>query len=305
MYKYLFLIGCVFWMNVVKAQELRARVTVITSRVSNNVNRNVFQTLQSSLNNFLNNRKWTSETYAVNERIECNFLLNLESTDELNIYSASLTIQSARPIFNTNYISPIINFKDDNIYFKYQEFQQLDFNENRVSGNDALASNLTAVFAYYAYMIIGVDAASFSMHGGDPYFQKAQNIVNNAPDGRNITGWKSFDGIRNRYWLVTNITDTRYGAIHDIYYVYYRSAMDIFYQDEKAARAEMMNVLNLLDQFNTDNPNTMVIQFFFQGKATEWIKIFSKASPPDKATALEMLSRLDITNAGKYKDELK
>jgi len=305
MYKYLFVIGCMFWMNVVKAQELRARVTVITSRVSNNINRNAFQTLQSSLNNFLNNRKWTTETYDVNERIECNFLLNLESTDEINVYSASLTIQSARPIFNTNYISPIINFKDDNIYFKYLEFQQLDFNENRVAGNDALASNLTAIFAYYAYMIIGVDAASFSMHGGDPYFQKAQNIVNNAPDGRNISGWKSFDGIRNRYWLVTNITDTRYGAMHDIYYVYYRSAMDIFYQDENAARAEMMNVLNLLDQFNTDNPNTMVLQFFFQGKATELIKIFSKASPPDKATALDMLSRLDITNAGKYKEELK
>ena len=154
MYKYLFVIGCVFWMNVIKAQELRARVTVITTRVSNNINKNAFQTLQSSLNNFLNNRKWTAETYAVNERIECNFLLNLESTDEINVYSASLTIQSARPIFNTNYISPIINFKDDNIYFKYQEFQQLDFNENRVAGNDALASNLTAIFAYYAYMII-------------------------------------------------------------------------------------------------------------------------------------------------------
>jgi hypothetical protein len=294
-----------FWMNVIKAQELRARVTVITTKVSNNVNKKVFQTLQTSLNNFLNNRKWTSETYAVDERIECNFLLNIESTDELNVYSASLTIQSARPVFNTNYVSPIINFKDDNIYFKYQEFQLLDFNENRVAGNDGLTSNLTAVFAYYTYMIIGVDVASFSSHGGDPYFQKAQNIVNNAPDGRNISGWKSFDGIRNRYWLVTNITDTRYGAIHDIYYAYYRSGMDIFYQDEKAARAEMMNVLNLLDQFNSDNPNTMVMQFFFQGKATEWIKIFSKASPPDKATALDMLSRLDITNAGKYKEELK
>jgi hypothetical protein len=294
-----------FWMNVIKAQELRARVTVITTKVSNNVNKKVFQTLQTSLNNFLNNRKWTSETYAVDERIECNFLLNIESTDELNVYSASLTIQSARPVFNTNYVSPIINFKDDNIYFKYQEFQLLDFNENRVAGNDGLTSNLTAVFAYYTYMIIGVDVASFSSHGGDPYFQKAQNIVNNAPDGRNISGWKSFDGIRNRYWLVTNITDTRYGAIHDIYYAYYRSAMDVFYQDEKAARAEMMNVLNLLDQFNSDNPNTMVLQFFFQGKATELIKIFSKASPPDKATALDMLSRLDITNAGKYKEELK
>jgi hypothetical protein len=164
MNKYFLVIGCIFWMNVIKAQELRARVTVITTKVSNNVNKKAFQTLQSSLNNFLNNRKWTSETYGVDERIECNFLLNVESTDELNVYSASLNIQSARPVFNTNYISPIINFKDDNIYFKYLEFQQLDFNENRVAGNDALTSNLTAIFAYYAYMIIGVDAASAEVY---------------------------------------------------------------------------------------------------------------------------------------------
>ena len=138
-------------------QELNARVTVVTTRVSNNVNRNTFLTLQTALNNFLNNRKWTSETYAPNERIDCNFLINLESTSETNVYKGSLTIQAARPVFNTNYLSPIINYKDDDLTFKYIEFQQLDFNENRVTGTDALASNLTAVFAYYAYLIIGFD----------------------------------------------------------------------------------------------------------------------------------------------------
>jgi len=291
--------------KISNAQELKARVTVVTTRVSNNVNRNVFQTLQTALNNFLNNRKWTAETYGANEKIDCNFLLNVESTDELNVYSASITIQSARPIYNSSYLSPIINYKDDNFSFKYLEFQQLDFNENRVTGNDPLASNLTAVFAYYAYLVIGFDAASFSLHGGDTYFQKAQNIVNSAPDGRSITGWKAFDGIRNRYWLVNNMLDTRYTAMHDVYYNYYRSSMDKLYEDEKTARIEMLNVLNLLDGFNIENPNTMINQFFFQGKSNELIKIFSKASPPDKATALEILSKLDITNAGKYKDQLK
>ena len=291
--------------NMANAQELNARVTVVTTRVSNNVNRNTFLTLQTALNNFLNNRKWSSDTYAPNERIECNFLLNLESTSETNVYKASITIQAARPVFNTSYLSPIINFKDDDVIFKYIEFQQLDFNENRVTGTDPLASNLTAVFAYYAYLVIGFDADSFSPKGGEIFFQKAQNVVNNAPDGRNIAGWKAFDGIRNRYWLVENISNSRFAVMHDVYYNYYRLVMDKMYEDEKAARAELLNVLNLLDNFNTENPNKMITQFFFQGKATELVKVFSKATPPEKARAMELLPKLDLTNAGKYKEELK
>lgn len=287
------------------AQELNARVTVVTTRVANNVNRNAFKTLETALNNFMNNRKWTSDAYAVAERIECQLLLNMESTDELNVYTGSLTIQSGRPIYNTSYMSPIINFKDDNVAFRYQEFQLLEFNENRVTGNDPLVSNLTALFAYYAYMIIGFDNLSFSPRGGDPYFLKAQNIVNNAPDGRNISGWKAFDGIRNRYWLAENILNNRYTAMHDAYYNYYRQCLDKFYEKPDAARAEMLNVLNIISDFNQQNPNTMINQFFFQGKASELIKIFSKAAPQDKSAAREMLIKLDITNAGRYQEELK
>ncbi|MFN8248794.1 MAG: DUF4835 family protein [Ferruginibacter sp.] len=287
------------------AQEFNARVTVVSNRVGNNVNRNTFTTLQTALNNFINNRKWTSETYAANERIECNFLLNLESTGDVNVYKASLTIQAARPVFNTSYVSPIVNFKDDDVMFKYVEFQQLDFNDNRVTGSDGLVSNLTATFAYYAYLVLGFDGDSFAPKGGELYFQKAQNIVNNAPDGRGISGWKAFDGLRNRYWLVENMSNSRYNIIHDVYYNYYRLVLDKMYEDEKAARTELLNVLNLLNTFNTDNPNTMINQFFFQGKSTEFIKIFSKALPPDKARAVDLLSKLDLTNAAKYKDELK
>ncbi|MBS1733943.1 MAG: DUF4835 family protein [Bacteroidetes bacterium] len=287
------------------AQEFNARVTVVSNRVGNNVNRNTFTTLQTALNNFINNRKWTTETYAANERIECNFLLNLESTGDVNVYKASLTIQAARPVFNTSYVSPIINFKDDDVMFKYVEFQQLDFNDNRVTGSDGLVSNLTATFAYYAYLVLGFDGDSFAPKGGELYFQKAQNIVNNAPDGRGISGWKAFDGLRNRYWLVENMSNSRYNIIHDVYYNYYRLVLDKMYEDEKAARTELLNVLNLLNTFNTDNPNTMINQFFFQGKSTEFIKIFSKALPPDKARAVDLLSKLDLTNAAKYKDELK
>jgi Domain of unknown function (DUF4835) len=291
--------------KITVAQELKANITVVSNQVGNNVNQNVFRTLQTALNTFINTRKWTTDTYQPNERIECNFLLNLQSTGDLNVYNASITIQAARPVFNTSYLSPIINFKDDNVIFKYVEFQQLEFNENRVTGSDALVSNLTAIIAYYANMVIGFDYASFSLRGGDPYFQKAQNIVNNAPDGRGISGWKAFDGIRNRYWLVENMLNSRYTIMHDVYYNYYRLGLDKLYEDENGARVEVMNVLNLLNNFNTDNPNKMINQFFFQGKSTELIKLFSKAPVQDKLRASELLQKMDITNASKYKDELK
>ena len=297
-------LSCLFSVRL-QSQELTARVTINSSRVGNTVNRNVFTTLQNALNTFLNNRKWTSDDFLPAEKIDCNFLLNLQQTQDANVYSASLTIQAARPVFNSTYLSPLVNFQDDDITFKYLEFQQLEFNENRVAGNDALASNLTAVFAYYVYMILGFDYDSFSPKGGMPYFQKAQNVINNAPEGRGISGWKAFDGIRNRYWLTENMLNSRYALMHDIYYNYYRTSLDKMYDDENTARAEMLNVLNLLTAFNADNPNTMINQFFFQGKANELIRLFSKSAQQDKGRAAELLQKLDVTNAARYKNELK
>ena len=221
------------------------------------------------------------------------------------MYSASLTIQAARPIFNSSYASPIINFQDEDIYFKYIEFQQLEFNENRVGGTEPLSSNLTAIFAYYVNMIIAFDYASFSPRGGDAYFLKAQNIVNNAPETRGIIGWKAFDGRRNRYWLVENMMNTRYAILHDIYYGYYHLGLDKMFEDEKTARIEVLAALNRLNNFNTDNQNTMINQFFFQGKSNELIKIFSKADQQDKIRASDILQKMDITNATRYKEELQ
>lgn len=303
--KAIFILFCLLFINIVNAQELNARVTVNSSRIGTSVNKNTFQSLQTALNTFLNTRKWTVDNFLPNEKIDCNFLLNLQPTNDANVYSASLSIQAGRPIFNSSYLSPLINFQDADVIFKYVDFQQLEFNENRVSGTDGLVSNLTAIFAYYANMVIAFDYDSYSQRGGIPYFQKAQNIVNNAPEARGISGWKAFDGTRNRYWLVENMQNSRYAIMHDIYYNYYRKAGDKLYEDENMARVEMLNVLNQLSSFNADNINTMINQFFFQGKANELIKIFSKASPQDKVRASELLQKLDITNAARYKEELK
>ena len=288
-----------------KAQEINARVTVLANQVSSTVDRKVFQTLQTGLNNFLNKRKWTMDAYEPSEKIDCSFLLNLTNVEETNVYRATLTIQAGRPIYKTSYLSPIVNFQDNDFVFRYVEFQPIEFNDTRVMGTEPLAANLTAVLAYYIYIILGLDYDSFSPRGGDVYFQKAINIVNQAPDGRNISGWKAFDGQRNRYWLAENFMNSRYTLMHDAYYTYYRQAMDKLVENEQEARSQILNALGMVNTVHAESPNIMIIPFFFQGKADELIRVFQKADPQDKQRAAELLQRLDITNANRYKQELK
>lgn len=288
----------------VQAQELQAKVTINSSRINSQTDKKIFQTLQSALNNFLNSRKWTKETFQPSEKIVCNFLLTINQADN-NLYQSSLIIQAARPVYNSSYETPLINFMDENVTFKYIEYQALEFNESRVSGTDPAVSNLTAVLAFYANIILGLDFDSFALKGGDAYFQKAQAIVNNAPDGRDILGWRAFDGQRNRYWLIENLTNSRYTLMHDAMYSYFRLGMDKMYDNEMDARKSIMNTLNMLSNINADAPNSMILHFFFLGRNSEFINIFKKATPDEKSRASEMLGKLDISNANRYKQELR
>ena len=283
------------------AQELQAKFTIVANRVSTEVDKKIFQTLQTALTNFLNNRRWTNDTYQPQEKIKCNFLLTIDEAPGNNIYKSTLTIQAARPIYNSTYESPIINFQDPSVQFKYVEFQPIEFNENRVQGSDPMAANLTAVLAYYVNIILGMDYDSFSPRGGDPYFQKAQYIVNNAPEGGDISGWKAFEGLRNRFKLAQNFTDNRFNLIHDAIYTYYRS-FDKFYENDADGRNGILSALSYLNTINTENPNSMVMQFFFQGKSNELVKMFSKAEGDMKTKARDFLVKLDLTNASAYKE---
>lgn len=283
------------------AQEIQARVDILTNKISSQVDRKVFTTLQNGLTNFINSRKWTTDVFQPNERIQCSFLLTLSQDLGSNVYRGALTVQAARPAFNTTYVSPLLNLQDDNLTFKYVEYQPIEFNENRVQGNDPLVANLTATIAYYINVILGLDYASFNLRGGDPYFQKAWNIVNNAPDAKDIAGWKSFDGLRNRYWLAENLNNNRFTLFHDALYAYYRTGLDVFYENEEAGRNGILNALSYLNSVRTDNLNSMIVPVFFQGKGNELFKIFSKATGEQKASAKELLSKLDITNLALYK----
>lgn len=282
------------------AQELRATVNVVASSVQNTTDKRVYNTLQSAVKDFINNRRWSDDAFAPAERIECNFLINITSEVSSGTYRANLTVQASRPVFNTNYTSTLFNFQDNNLVFKYAEFQSLEFSDTRVSGSDPMAANLTAVLAYYAYIILGMDYDSFSPRGGDPYFKKALNIVNNAPDGKDISGWKAFEGNRNRYWLIDNLTNVKFARFHDVMYQYHRQGLDVMYDDVARGRGSIINCVNMLAAINEDVPNSMLLQVFFLAKNEEVFRIFNRATPQEKGRVSQLLATMDVPNANKY-----
>ena len=243
--------------------------------------------------------------FAQNEKIQCNFLVNMAGATDNNTYTCQLTIQSARPVYNTSYQSALINYLDESVTFKYIQYQTMDFNENRVGGADPLTANLTAVFAYYCYIILGLNFDSYGLRGGDQYYLKAQNIVNNAPETNAINGWKPFDGLRNRYWLVENLLNPKYNPIHDAIYNYYRQGLDQMFDHESDARGAVLNALIALNSVNTEFPNIMWMQIFFQGKGTEIGNVFKRGTPDEKSRALDILTRVDVSNLNQYKQDLQ
>jgi hypothetical protein len=288
-----------------KAQDVQANIQIIATRIPTTVDHKIFRTLQTALTNFVNGRKWSNESFQSNERINCNLVFNLSQSLDNNEFNGTLTVQASRAIYNSAYQSPLINYLDENVIFRYVEYQSLDFSESRVQGNEPVAANLTAVVAYYIYTILGLEFDSFSPRGGDVYFQKAENIVNNSPDATEIIGWRAFDGLRNRYWLMENLTNSKYALVHDALYNYYRLGLDQMYDKEIDGRNAILNTLNQLNTVNTETPNTMIIQFFFIGKGNEIAGIFKKASFDEKQRALDVLTKIDIGNANLYKQYLQ
>ncbi|WP_344975387.1 DUF4835 family protein [Compostibacter hankyongensis] len=283
------------------AQELQATVTVMADKVRG-TDPKVFKTLQNAIRDFLNTRKWTNRSYAPNEKIVCNFLLNIQKAAGDNVYAASLTVQSIRPVYNASYQTNLLNYEDPNVTFRYVEFQPLNFNDNQPGGSDPLQANLTAVLAYYAYMIVGFDEDSFVPRGGDAFFKKAQQIVSNAPEGRDINGWKAFEGNRNRYWLVDNLLNSRLNRFHEVFYQYHRKGLDVMYDHMSEGREAVLKTLSVLNAIRADNPNVMLMPLFFTAKSAELAGIFSKAPPQERLEAANLLKQLDPSNSGRYEN---
>jgi hypothetical protein len=187
----------------------------------------------------------------------------------------------------------MLNYLDNNFRFRYLEYQSLEFNEN------THLSNLTSVLAYYVYIVLGLDFDTFSEYGGAPYYIKAQNIVNNAQNAREI-GWKAFESDKNRYWLVHDLLDTRYEEIHNCYYRYHRVGMDMLSEKTEDGRYDITEALEELRGVYRDNPSAFILKIFFDAKADEIIKIYSEAFPNEQARIVKLLTEIDPANSTKY-----
>lgn len=274
------------------AQELNCQVSVLTPQIQAS-DKTIYDKLQNDLREFMNNRKWTNDEFLNQERIECSIVITISeriSTDEFN---ASIQVSSRRPVYHSSYNSTMFNHQDKDFAFRYVQDQAIEFDEGNVR------SNLTAVLAYYAYIIIGFDYDSFSPLGGSLYFTKAQDIANNA---QNLPerGWKAFESSRNRYWAVENLQNSVFRPLRDAIYTYHRLGLDKFESNFTDARAVVTEALKSLRKVYQDKPNSFLMQLFFTAKADEIVNIYSAATPAEKSELVPILSQIDPANALKY-----
>ena len=296
---------CIVFASSLHAQELAATITIQSSKVDNQVDTKIFPQLQTQLKDFINQRKWANDAFSNEEKIDCSFYITIESVVSPGVYDAKLSIVSKRPVFNASYSSSVLNMQDAKFTFKYQLSQPIEFNENRIQGADPLESNLTATLAYYIYIILGLDYDSFAPKAGMPYFNKALNIVFNAPEGSGISGWKSYDGQRNRYILIDNLTKSGNDKVHDVIYSYYRDGLDQMTDKPELAKSNILNALINLEQMNEGAVSGMLIPLFMQAKFSEIVGIFNKSDKATRKQLLTTLSSLDIANINKYKEKLE
>lgn len=271
-----------FLLGQLQAQELNATVTINTQQI-NQTNQSVFNTLKKSLEEFINQTKWTNLKILPNEKINCNFTL-VFTKYESNNFEANLLVQATRPVFNTAYHTAILNLQDNNLAFSYQQYEPLTFQINNFE------SNLTSVIAYYAYIIIGFDANSFSENRGSRFFEQAQNVVINAQSS-GYSGWLD-DGSNNRWLLINELLASNYSNYHKAWYQYHRLGLDTFTTDEKSTKIALENAIGLLDDISTIRLNSYVVNLFFNAKADEIVSIFSGGTHVDTKILKEKLMKI-------------
>lgn len=274
------------------AQDLNARVTVVAPKVAT-TNKRIFESLENAMKDFLNGRKWSVDQILPNERIDCNFLLNVTSWDGSSSFSGELQVQSTRPVYNASYNTTLFTINDKDIDFSYTEGQTIDYN------NQTFLNNLSSIMAYYAYIILGFDYDSFSRYGGTPYFANAQNIVINAQTS-SFKGWRGSDNNINRYWLSENLANKTYIPLRSLYYDYHRNGLDLMADNAGQARKNILALLPSLTQLDRLRIGATLPTLFFSAKANELINIFNGADPQQRISAYNILTEADPANGTKY-----
>jgi hypothetical protein len=275
------------------AQELNCSVEVLSPQIQGTAEKKIFETLRTSVFEFMNNTKWTKDNFQNDERIECSIVITISDKISSDEYKGTIQVQSRRPVYKSGYNSTMFNWSDNDFQFKYLEYQAMDFSET------TFMSNLTSVLAYYAYVIIGTDYDTFSLNGGTPFYQKAQTIVNNASNA-NEKGWRGNEGTKNRYWIVENILNPVYSPLRECMYVYHRTGLDLLITDKETGRTAIAESLKLLQRVYRDRPGSFNLQLFFNAKSDELVNVFSTSFPDEKSKVVNILNEIDPANSNKY-----
>lgn len=279
-----------------RAQEINCTVTVNSDQIEGS-NKQVYETLKSAIEEYMNQNRWTNMTFAEQEKIDCSMMLVVKAVAD-NMYSCEMTLQSRRPVYGTTYTTPLLNFVDRNFNFTYQEFDRIEYQQNQFT------TNLTAMLAYYCYLIIGHDMDSYQRLGGTPFFEQCENIVNACQsasmDNSEQKGWLAFDSNRNRYALINNLLDEAFKKYRNYYYEYHRLGLDEMSGNVANGRARIAEGISVLKEAYRARPATYVINTFLDAKADELVDIFKKGTDKEKKELYELLVDIDPTRQNTY-----
>lgn len=276
----------------VSAQELNCSVQINSAQIAN-TDQSLFQALQQSVYEFMNQRRWTDDKFSPAERIDCSILFTIDKQVSIDEFEATIQVSSTRPVYGTTYSTTVMRYQDEGVRFKYQKFDVLDFSEN------AYLSELTSLLGYYAYVILAYDYDTFSELGGQEHWQMAQRVVTNAqPSGPK--GWQSFDNRDNRYWLVQNALNNRFQDLRKAYYVYHRLGFDQLAENVSKGRAKVLEAIKMIEKTHRNEPNSVNQRLFFTAKNQEIVKLFAEGEPAEKNEILTVLETIDPANSTKY-----
>lgn len=275
------------------AQELNCNL-VVNAQQTGHENVQVFKTLERQLTEFVNNTQWTNRTYSPQERIDCSMVITINDYNN-DVFQATLQVQSSRPVFNSTYSTPIYNFNDRNFTFRYLEFQNLVYNPSQFE------SNLISVLAYHVFMILGLDADTFELNGGEPFYRQAQTITNFSQQG-NFKGWKLEDGQQSRFVLIDNILSPTFKEFHTVMYDYHRNGLDVMADNTKQGKEAIAGVFENLRVMNSQRPNSFLLRIFFDAKANEILDVFGGGPKVNVAEVKDILNRIAPTHASKWRE---
>jgi len=275
----------------ISSQELNCQVTVNFDQVSGS-NRQVFTTLETAISEFVNQKKWTDKTVKSQERINCAINIIITKRDN-NLFEGSIQIQSTRPVYGTSYETPVLNIRDNDFNFKYNEFDQFIYNPTRFD------SNLISTIVFYTYIILGVDADSFALNGGETYLKEAENVTLQAQQS-GLAAWSNQVGVQNRFQMIDNLLSPGLNQFRSVLYTYHRKGLDVLTGDAKIAKQSLENTIITLDRLFNKVIGNPLLRLFFDAKADEIVNLYSDGpNTRSKQRLLAVLQKISPNNSSK------